>query len=101
MREKNVTIPQLNEFLRQDTYDKRHGKNLIPKQTTETQMKTEPIQKTLQTRNKKQKMLLLRCIKLDNRTHMSGKKEPLQQMQKERPLCSRMQIKNKLYQQTE
>ena len=42
-------------------------------------------------------MFLLRRTKLDNRTHMSGKKKPMQQMQKERPLCGRMQIENKLH----
>ena len=55
IKEKSLTIPQLNEFLRQDTYDKRHGKNLIPKQITETHIKTEPIQKVsrTETRNRK------------------------------------------------
>ena len=38
-KEKSITIPQLNEFLRQDTYDKRYGKNLLPKQTSEQQIK--------------------------------------------------------------
>ena len=53
VKEKNITITQLNDFLHQDTYDKRHGKNLIPKNTTETQVKTEPIQKVQQTETKK------------------------------------------------
>ena len=55
VKERNITIPQLNEFLKQDTYDKKFGKNLIPKQTTESQMKTEPIQKVTKTETKNRK----------------------------------------------
>ena len=90
VREKNITNSQLNEFLRQDTYDKRYRKILITKQTTDAHIKTEPIQKVYKTETKNQKMFLLQRTKLDNRTHMSGKKEPSQRMQKERPLCDCM-----------
>ena len=35
------------------TYDKKYGKNFIPKNTVDPQPKTEPIQKVHQTENKK------------------------------------------------
>ena len=98
VKERNITIPQLNEFLKQDTYDKKFGKNLIPKQSTESQMKTEPIQKVTKTETKNRKCFLLRSNKLDTGTHMPGKKKLLQQMQKERTLCNSMQNKDKLHQ---
>ena len=50
IKEKSLTIKQLNEFLKQDSYDKIHGKNLMPKNPVE--VKSEPIQK-IQRRNQK------------------------------------------------
>ena len=67
-KEKELKMTQLNEFLRQDLYDKKYGKSLIPKQTAESQVKNEPIQKIFKTET-------LRRTELVNRTYMPGKEK--------------------------
>ena len=52
IKEKSLTIKQLSEFPKQDSYDKIHGKNLMPKNSVE--VKSEPIQKIQRTNQKKQ-----------------------------------------------